>query len=288
MKLTGVPAAEPAKAGGQAQAVHARPIHCPRGRRRQAGCARSRDPRAHRELDGHDPTRVVQRETRARDQGDMGVKRELQRPTTRIRHPAEQARGRPAAGGVHRKASSRRRPGPRAAGTVRPCLDCGSDDRHRRHDERRRTPPSLHHDATPLAPASNLVGTSVPRCRKAHTSAPPGEQRLEEPVGALPDDALEQAVVTVEARAVHIAQIEPQRLDVEASRPSVRCSYPTTVRRAWGGYFNGSRTPAGRRRPRAPPTRRTRASKRSAIAPGRQTSRGDEGSGHRATPTTPG
>ena len=62
--------------------------------------------------------------------------------------------------------------------------------------------------------------------------------------------------------------------------------YSRTARRAWGGYINGSRTRAEKRRPRTPPTRSTRAGRRSAIAPGRETSRVDAGSGHRARPTT--
>ena len=54
------------------------------------------------------------------------------------------------------------------------------------------------------------------------------------------------------------------------------------------GGINGSRTRAGTRQPPVPPIRSTRADRRSAIAPGRQTSPGDAGSAHRATPTTPG
>ena len=61
-----------------------------------------------------------------------------------------------------------------------------------------------------------------------------------------------------------------------------------TVTCAWGGDINGSRTPAGKRRPQTPPTRSTQAGRRPASVPGGQTSRAQLESEHRSTPTTPG
>ena len=114
------------------------------------------------------------------------------------------------------------------------------------------------------------------RPRRAQTSA--GRPRpLLRTLRALRLTSSTSAPVSIEACPTE----SPVALDV-VSGPVLIQPERTTRR------ITGNRTPAGTRPPPVPPIRSTRADRRSAIAPGRQTGPGGAGSSRRATPTTRG